>query len=166
MSQSPLLTRMRRICLALPDTEESSRLGGSPHFYVRGKIFAGCGDEGGTSGFGVKVGLELQSLLVQRPGIEVAKYVGRYGWVRVAESALQDDDELERLIHLSYRLIGGDAAGAEAAPASRRRAKAAGAKRNAAKAAAASKPRSAAKRKPRKAAARPRASGRRTKRAR
>ena len=54
-----LLSRVRQIALALPDTEESTRLGGSPHFYVRGKIFAGCA-EGPAASLGVKVGLELQ----------------------------------------------------------------------------------------------------------
>lgn len=106
-----LLERVRTICLALPETEESSRLGGSPHFYVRGKIFAGCGDDGGSWGIGVKVGLELQSLLVERPGITVAKYVGRYGWISVEESALQDDDELRRLLELSYELVEANAPG-------------------------------------------------------
>ena len=107
MKKRNLLERMRSLCLALPDTEESSRLGGSPHFYVNGKIFAGCGEEDGEWGFGCKVGLELQSLLVQRPGFRVAKYVGRYGWIDVDEAALQDDDELERLVLRSYELITG-----------------------------------------------------------
>lgn len=109
MKKANLLQRMRSICLSLPDTEESSRLGGSPHFYVRGKIFAGCGEQDGEWGFGCKVGLELQSLLVQRPGIRVAKYVGRYGWIDVDEAALQDDAELARLVRLSYDLIAGKA---------------------------------------------------------
>lgn len=102
---SNLLARVRKIALSFPDTEESSRLGGSPHFYVRDKIFAGCGDEGGTWSVGVKVGLDLQSILVEREGIEVAKYVGRYGWISVAEEALQDEAELEHLIGLSHDLI-------------------------------------------------------------
>lgn len=100
-----LLARVRGIALGFPDTEESSRLGGSPHFYVLDKIFAGCGDEGGTWSVGVKVGMELQSLLVERPGIHIAKYVGRYGWISVDEGALQDDAELRQLLELSYDLI-------------------------------------------------------------
>ena len=105
MKNATLLDRVRAICKALPDTEESSRLGGSPHFYVNGKIFTGCGDEGGVWAFGVKVGLELQSLMITRPGITVAKYVGKYGWISVEERALQDEAELERLVRLSYDLI-------------------------------------------------------------
>src|SRR5262245_17750968 len=106
---SNLLDRVRRICAQLPDTGESSRLGGQPHFYVRGKIFTGCGEEHGGWTFGAKVGLELQSLLITRPGITVAKYVGRYGWISVEERALADDAELERLIRMSYGLISGEA---------------------------------------------------------
>lgn len=104
-----LLPRVRRICTALPGVEESSRLGGQPHFYVDGRIFAGCGIEDGVWTCGMKVGLELQSLLVTRPGFRVAKYVGRYGWISVEASALADDGELERLIHISYELIAGEA---------------------------------------------------------
>jgi predicted DNA-binding protein (MmcQ/YjbR family) len=103
-----LLDRIRRICANLPDVEESSRLGGQPHFYVRGKIFTGCGVEHGVWSCGMKVGLELQSLLITRPGITIAKYVGRYGWISVEERALADDAELERLIVLSYGLIAGE----------------------------------------------------------
>lgn len=110
-----LLQRVRAICLALPDTEESDRLGG-PHFYVRGKIFAGCGDDEGGWRLGVKVGLELQSILITRPGFHVAKYVGKHGWISVEAEALQDDAELRTLVRCSYDLI---AAGAPAAKAQR-----------------------------------------------
>lgn len=113
-----LLSRVRKIAMALPDTEESTRLGGSPHFYVRGKIFTGCGHEGGVWSFGAKVGLELQSLLVARDGIHIAKYVGRYGWISVDEDALQNEDELRHLIELSYDLISAKAPGGKLAAAS------------------------------------------------
>lgn len=105
----PLLERVRRIALALPDTTESSRLGGSPHFYVRGKIFCGCGEEDGRAGIGVKVGLDRQALLIQQPGYTIAKYVGRYGWVDVDESVLRSDRTLRDLIERSYALIAGAA---------------------------------------------------------
>ena len=117
-----LLARVRRICSALPDTEESSRLGGEPHFYVRGKIFAGCGAELGVASVGMKVGLDLQAILIQRPGIHVAKYVGKHGWITVEERALADDAELERLLHRSYELIAARPPGrAKAAPSAGKR---------------------------------------------
>lgn len=62
-----LLDRVRKIALSFPDIEESSRLGGSPHFYVRGKIFSGCGDKGGTWSVGVKVGLESATTAAPQP---------------------------------------------------------------------------------------------------
>jgi hypothetical protein len=74
-----LLCRVRKIEMALRGTEESSRLGGSRHFYGQGKIFSGCGDEGGVWSFGAKFCLELQSVLVDHDGIHIAKYVGRDG---------------------------------------------------------------------------------------
>jgi predicted DNA-binding protein (MmcQ/YjbR family) len=107
MVDGDLLTRVRSYCLSLPDTEESSRLGGEPHFYVGGKIFAGCGREDGIWCVGMKVGLELQSLLVTQPGYRVAKYVGKHGWVTVEEKAVPTDKELHRLLQISYDLITG-----------------------------------------------------------
>jgi predicted DNA-binding protein (MmcQ/YjbR family) len=103
--EKDLLARVRRLCLAKPDTEESARLGGEPHFYVGGKIFAGCGVEDGVWCVGMKVGLELQSVLITRPGFRVAKYVGKHGWITVEERALQDDAELAELLQRSYELI-------------------------------------------------------------
>ena len=100
-----LLARVRRLCLAKADTEESARLGGEPHFYVGGKIFAGCGIENGVWCVGMKVGLELQSVLITRPGFRIAKYVGKHGWITVEEPALQSDAELSELLQRSYQLI-------------------------------------------------------------
>lgn len=113
-----LLTRVRSICHALPDTEESDRLGGT-HFYVRGKIFAGCGDDEGGWRLGVKVGLELQSILITRPGFHVAKYVGKHGWISVEEGALQGDEEMRTLVQRSYELIAAGAPKAKAGKAKR-----------------------------------------------
>jgi predicted DNA-binding protein (MmcQ/YjbR family) len=109
MPGSRLLERVRRFCLALPDTEESSRLGGQPHFYVGGKIFAGCGEEDGAWCVGMKVGLDLQAILVTQPGFRVAKYVGRHGWITVEGSAVRADGELHRLLRISHDLIVGKA---------------------------------------------------------
>jgi predicted DNA-binding protein (MmcQ/YjbR family) len=102
-----LLQRVRRLCLAKADTEESSRLGGEPHFYVNGKIFAGCGPENGVPCVGMKVGLDLQAILIQRPGFRIAKYVGKHGWITVEGPALADDDELAELLQRSYALVAG-----------------------------------------------------------
>jgi predicted DNA-binding protein (MmcQ/YjbR family) len=146
MPDVDLLTRVRSYCLSLPDTEESSRLGGEPHFYVGGKIFAGCGREDGIWCVGMKVGLELQSLLVTQPGFRVAKYVGKHGWVTVEAKAVPTDKELHRLLQISYDLItGGSASKMKPSKAAPRKA-AAPAKRKAA--APAKKPAKKAAKKP------------------
>lgn len=106
-----LLSRVRKIGMALPGIEESSRLGGSPHFYGLGKIFSGCGDEGGVWSFGATVGLELHSVLVDRDGIHTVKYAGRYGRINGDEHALPDEGELRQWIELSCDLIRAKAPG-------------------------------------------------------
>ncbi|HMJ53252.1 MAG TPA: hypothetical protein VK540_14295 [Polyangiaceae bacterium] len=42
----PILTKMRAICLSLPDTKETLTWG-QPHFRVGDKIFSGYGEEKG-----------------------------------------------------------------------------------------------------------------------
>ena len=46
-SAKEALRRVREICLALPDTTEREHFGDAA-FYVKGKMFATCGDKGGT----------------------------------------------------------------------------------------------------------------------
>ncbi len=66
MSRSDPLTEMRRICLALPETAETMTWG-QPHFRVRGKIFAGFGDHGGTFTIGFKLEREHADAAIQDP---------------------------------------------------------------------------------------------------
>jgi hypothetical protein len=49
-----LLNRIRRICLALPDTKETPTWG-KPHFRVGEKIFAGFGEQDGRPTLGMKL---------------------------------------------------------------------------------------------------------------
>lgn len=49
-----VLTRIREICLSLPDTKETITWG-KPHFRVGEKIFAGCGEEDGRQVIGFKL---------------------------------------------------------------------------------------------------------------
>ena len=69
------LTEMRRICLALPETAETMTWG-QPHFRVRGKIFAGFGDHGGTFTLGFKLEREHADAAIQDPRFARAPYVG------------------------------------------------------------------------------------------
>ncbi|HSI72269.1 MAG TPA: MmcQ/YjbR family DNA-binding protein [Fimbriimonas sp.] len=70
---------------------------------VKGKMFACTGGDGRH--VTVKSTLDKQQALVQHPNIEVAAYVGRYGWVRIE---IVDDEVLELardLIDESYDAV-------------------------------------------------------------
>ena len=98
------LAKMRKICLALPDTKETPTWG-QPHFRVGEKIFAGCGLEKGAISVGFKLEMDHADAMVRRPGFSRAPYVGHRGWVSVDPEVATDWDELRAPIHESYRLI-------------------------------------------------------------
>lgn len=100
--------RLRELCLTLPETTEVEAWG-HPTFRVAGKIFVGFSgtDEGGAS-LGVKTTHELQAALVSSdPRFTIAAYVGKHGWISmaIAPGARIDWNEIEVLVHGSYRLV-------------------------------------------------------------
>ena len=98
------LNRVRKICLALPDTKETLTWG-HPHFRVGEKIFCGYGHEDGKASIGFKVTMDHQDALIMRDGFRIAKYVGRYGWVTMDIMRTTDWGEDDELVHESYELI-------------------------------------------------------------
>ena len=102
--RSPVFTKVKAICLALPETKLTMTWG-KPHFRVGEKIFAGCNDDDDPPTIGFKLTKPHQGQLIKRPGFEKAKYVGRHGWVSMDASRVKDWDEVRALIHESYRLI-------------------------------------------------------------
>ena len=103
MDQSTL-SRLRRICLALPDTKETLTWG-HPHFRVGEKIFCGFSHEKGKRTIGFKVTMDHQDALIMQDRFDIAPYVGRYGWVSMDASRIVDWGEVEELIGESYELI-------------------------------------------------------------
>jgi len=101
---STVLAKMRKICLALPDTKETLTWG-QPHFRVGEKIFAGCGAEKGRLTLGFKLEMDHADLRVQDPRFERAPYVGHKGWVSMDADGIRDWDEVRALVLESYRLI-------------------------------------------------------------
>jgi predicted DNA-binding protein (MmcQ/YjbR family) len=95
---------MRTICLALPDTEETLTWG-KPHFRVAGKIFAGCGEEGGVLTIGFKLDAAHAKAIVKDPRFRPAPYVGHKGWVSMDATGVKDWKEVQALVLESYRLI-------------------------------------------------------------
>jgi predicted DNA-binding protein (MmcQ/YjbR family) len=99
-----VLTKMKAICLSLPDTKLTMTWG-KPHFRVGEKIFAGCGDEGGKASIGFKLEMAHAQRILDDPRFTRAAYVGHKGWVSMDASRVTDWEEVRSLIHESYRLI-------------------------------------------------------------
>jgi predicted DNA-binding protein (MmcQ/YjbR family) len=104
MKASPALTKVREICLSLPDTKETPTWG-QPHFRVGEKIFAGCGEEDRRIVIGFKLTLTHQLEVLKDDRFWKAPYVGHKGWVSLDASRVDDWDYVRALILESYRLI-------------------------------------------------------------
>ncbi len=70
---------------------------------AKGKIF--CGLDSANARVTVKSTVDKQSALIQHPDIEVAAYVGRYGWVTVTVNDLETLDLVHELIDESFSLV-------------------------------------------------------------
>jgi len=96
--------RLRVICLALPEAREVETWG-DPTYRVRNKIFAmekGAGTEVWLKG---EPG-DQQALVGSNPEcFFVPPYVGSKGWIGGRLAAVNDWQELEELIEISYRLL-------------------------------------------------------------
>jgi hypothetical protein len=105
------LTRLRKLCLALPEAHEVEAWG-EPTFRVRNKLFAMYAAPNNHHGAGrpavwCKAAPGNQSLMVRAaPGrFFVPPYVGPSGWVGVWLDRDPDWSEVDDLLRDSYRLI-------------------------------------------------------------
>ena len=105
------LTRLRKLCLALPEAHEVEAWG-EPTFRVRNKLFAMYAATGNHHGDGrpavwVKAGPGNQALMVRAAPDRffVPPYVGPSGWVGVWLDGPPDWDELATLLRDGYRLV-------------------------------------------------------------
>jgi hypothetical protein len=110
VASSPL-TRLRKLCLALPDAHEVEAWG-EPTFRVRNKLFAmyaapGNHHGGGRPAVWCKAAPGNQSLMVRAAPDRffVPPYVGPSGWVGVWLDRNPDWTEVRELLCDSYRLI-------------------------------------------------------------
>ena len=100
------LTRLRALCLALPEAEERETWG-EPTFRVRGKIFAMAPGRGGERAVWCKAPPGAQAVLV---GADPARffappYLGPRGWVAMRLAPPPDWAEVAGLVRRSYRLV-------------------------------------------------------------
>ena len=104
LQSSPVLKKLRSICLALPDATETLTWG-KPHFRVADKIFCGFGQEHGKDTISFKLEKHHAAIMVRDPQYAPAPYVGKHGWVSLDATMDIDWIELESLVGESYRLI-------------------------------------------------------------
>lgn len=106
----PVITKIRRICLSLPQSEERETWG-HPTFRVRNKIFATCGaveDPGGQEVHVMTMKAapgEQESLLAEGHPFFYPSYVGGKGWIGVHITAATSWDEIAELVEDSFRQI-------------------------------------------------------------
>ena len=109
MPPSPL-TRLRKICLALPEAQEVEAWG-EPTFRVRNKLFAmyaspGTHHSGGRPAVWCKAGPGNQALMIRAAPERffAPPYVGPSGWIGVYLDGACDWAELAELLRDSYAL--------------------------------------------------------------
>jgi predicted DNA-binding protein (MmcQ/YjbR family) len=100
------LSRLRQICLGLPEAVEDPNGVGDPAFKVRDKIFAMRHDVEGRTSMWCKAPSGAQQALVgsNPERFFVPPYVGHHGWVGIWLDSTVDWAELGELVEDSYRM--------------------------------------------------------------
>lgn len=96
----PQLAALRKLCLPYPQAEEYIMVH-HPAFRVGKKPFAIVGDYQECT-LAVKVPKEEQHVYLEDPRFSKTPYIGQHGWVTVSLEKMKDD-EVRRLIDISYR---------------------------------------------------------------
>jgi hypothetical protein len=105
------LERVRRICMALPETMEKLSHG-EPTFFVRKRVFAMCSNNHHNDGHIAVVlpaAIGVQAALVEANPEKFYRppYVGVRGWIGVELNRV-DDEELALHVREAWRLIAPD----------------------------------------------------------
>jgi hypothetical protein len=101
----PALTRLRLICLALPEAVEKATWE-TPTFRIRDKIFAMVDEADGRMGVWCKAPQGAQAILLAAEPDRFFRppYVGHKGWIGVWLEDGTDWEEVADLIGRSYRM--------------------------------------------------------------
>ena len=99
------LTRLREICLALPEAEERETWE-TPTFRVRDKIFTMFRPQDGVSALWCKAPSGAQVILIEAAPERFFRppYVGHKGWIGIRLDAGANWDEVADLVRRSYRM--------------------------------------------------------------
>ncbi len=102
-----VLTRLRKLCLSLPEAYETTSFGHPTFRAGRSgkKTFAVFENYRGEDTICVKATMEDQALLILDPRFFVAPYVGKHGWTSMRTAGALEWDEVEDVVRESYRLV-------------------------------------------------------------
>lgn len=96
---------IREFCLSFPETAETLQWGETLCFKVRGKLFVTVSLDSVPPTICFKVAPERFTELLEREGIVIAPYVGRYKWVLLENLNVLPRRELEDLMRQSYEMV-------------------------------------------------------------
>lgn len=89
-------------CGSLKATANVVQWGGSSVWKVGGKVFAICGDWGrDADAIVLKPSDMAREIWRDAPGVRLAPYLGRAGWIQIDQDAMSDDEK-RALIEGSY----------------------------------------------------------------
>ena len=94
--------RLREIGLGLPEAFETRQLGDHRVFKVGKKTFLWMDES--FQAVTIKADEAAREILLQDPRFEVARYIGRYGWMSWEFGPDPDWDEVEEMVVDSYRM--------------------------------------------------------------
>lgn len=97
-----MLSRIRRIALALPEVTEDRQFG-SPSFRAGKKTFCTLHAHGGRLGLQTWAGEQDQGLLTLDDRYRIPAYIGHNGWIELDLTEGAEDAEMESLMLASYR---------------------------------------------------------------
>jgi predicted DNA-binding protein (MmcQ/YjbR family) len=110
LTDGQILRRLRKICLAFEDAEETVTFG-HPTFEVNSKAFCVLEVYKGELGICVKVERELQGMFLDDPRFFRTPYIGKHGWVTLRVYAARLNwSEVKELVKRSYLLMRSHAA--------------------------------------------------------
>jgi predicted DNA-binding protein (MmcQ/YjbR family) len=104
------LTRLRKICMALPGAEEK-KIFDHPTFRIKGKMFCVYHGTADKPAIAVKVGKMEQGMFLEDPRFFKTPYIGQHGYISLPATGKLDWKELEELVKGSYALVAGAAKG-------------------------------------------------------
>ncbi len=104
MEDTTILSKLRKICLALPKTSETTTFG-HPTFQVGTKTFTVLETYKGELSICVKVGKKMQPIFLEDQRFYRTPYVGQHGWVSLRAKTKLNWKEIEQLVRGSYELV-------------------------------------------------------------